>query len=158
MSDKVIIWGYNYFSAMLSPSRNFIVWRKLTISETFTMAMAELAWTNIPGNAKVIQCAPQNKERFHPTQKPVYIYQKLLQWYAKPGYKILDTHLGSGSIALACIDFACDLTGCEIDPDYYHGIMRRIEAYQKQKPLFDMVELMAQQGERSLFDGEGEQW
>jgi site-specific DNA-methyltransferase (adenine-specific) len=114
------------------------------------MAMAEYAWTNISGNAKVIECAPQDKERFHPTQKPVEIYKKLLQWYSKPGYKILDTHLGSGSIALACIDFACDLVACEIDTDYYQAAMCRIEKYQEQKPLFDMAELIGQQGQ--LFD------
>jgi site-specific DNA-methyltransferase (adenine-specific) len=138
VSKHQIIWGGNYFD--LPPSRNFIVWRKLTLSETFTMAMAEYAWTDIPGNAKVIECAPQDPERFHPTQKPVKLYKKLLQWYAKPGYKILDTHLGSGSIAIACIDAGLGLTGCEIDSDYCAAAVKRINEYRKQPFLFDGAE------------------
>ncbi|MDR2803528.1 MAG: site-specific DNA-methyltransferase [Treponema sp.] len=134
VSKNQIIWGGNYFD--LPPSRNFIVWRKLTISENFSMAMAEYAWTSICGNAKIIECAPQDKERFHPTQKPVYLYKKLLQWYSKPGYKILDTHLGSGSIAIACSDFSLSLTACEIDIDYYSAAMQRVKEYQKQQIFF----------------------
>ncbi len=153
VAPTVIIWGGNYFSDKLPPSRNFIVWKKLTISENFTMAMAEYAWTNIPGNAKVIEAAPQDKERFHPTQKPVELYKKLLQWYSKPGNKILDTHLGSGSIAIACIDMGCNLTGCEIDPYFHEKAMRRIADYQQQKELFDATELRNRQDERiTLFD------
>jgi site-specific DNA-methyltransferase (adenine-specific) len=153
MSDKVIIWGGNYFDLPLS--RNFIVWRKLTIGEGFTMAMAEYAWTNIPGNAKVIECAPKDKERFHPTQKPVYLYKKLLEWYSKPGYKILDTHLGSGSSAIACIDMGFDFVGCEIDQDYYSAAMKRIEKHLGQKELFDVGELISEQLDKTLFDEEG---
>ncbi|GMO28632.1 MAG: site-specific DNA-methyltransferase [Termitinemataceae bacterium] len=134
VSKNQIIWGGNYFD--LPQSRNFIVWEKQTISENFSMAMAEYAWASIEGNSKIIKYPPQNPERFHPTQKPVYLYKKLLQWYSKPDYKILDTHLGSGSIALACIDFKLDLVACEIDIDYFNVAIKRIEDYQKQKELF----------------------
>ena len=116
VSKKVIIWGGNYFG--LPANRNFIVWRKLTISESFSMAMVEYAWTNIWGNAKWFECAPQDKNRFHPTQKPAALYRWLLKNYAQRGWQILDTHLGSGTHALACIDMGFDLTACEIDEFY----------------------------------------
>jgi site-specific DNA-methyltransferase (adenine-specific) len=116
------------------------------------MAMAEFAWTDIPGNAKVIECAPQDKNRFHPTQKPVFVYRKLLQWYSKPGDRILDTHLGSGSSAIACLDMGCCLTGCETDPEYYEKAMRRVEKHRLQHNLFEGAEL---RGEKTLFNTEG---
>jgi site-specific DNA-methyltransferase (adenine-specific) len=149
VSKHQIIFGGNYFD--LPPSRNFIVWKKLNISENFTMAMAEFAWTDIPGNAKVIECAPQDKDRFHPAQKPVFVYKKLLQWYSKPGDRILDTHLGSGSSAIACLDMGCDLTGCETDPEYYEKAARRVEKYRLQRNLFEGAEL---RGEKTLFNTE----
>ena len=86
VSENQIIWGANYFS--MPPTRCFIVWRKLTISETFTMAMAEYAWTSFNSNAKVVELPPQGKQgddRFHPTQKPVELYAWLLSKYAKVG-------------------------------------------------------------------------
>lgn len=133
-----IIWGGNYFS--LPPSRNFIVWRKLTISEGFSMAMAEYAWTNIPGNAKTFECAPQgtvNDTRFHPTQKPVALYKWLLSRYAKPGDKILDTHGGSGSSVIACMDSGHEITWIENDEDYFNAALERIEIAYRQPRLFD---------------------
>jgi site-specific DNA-methyltransferase (adenine-specific) len=83
VSRRLIIWG-----------GDFIVWRKLTISESFSMAMAERAWTNIKGNAKYFEYTPQDKDRFHPTQKPVELYAWLLNRYARSGWKILDAHMG----------------------------------------------------------------
>jgi site-specific DNA-methyltransferase (adenine-specific) len=133
VSRRQIIWGGNYFH--LPPSRNFIVWRKLTISENFTMAMAELAWTNLPGNAKVFEFAPQDSARFHPTQKPVALYKWLLSRYAKPEWKILDTHLGSGSIAVACHDLGFALTACEIDANYCAAALRRLDGHRRQLRL-----------------------
>jgi site-specific DNA-methyltransferase (adenine-specific) len=144
-----IIWGGNYFA--LPPSRNFIVWRKLTISETFSMAMVEQAWTNLKGNAKYFECMPQDKERFHPTQKPVELYAWLLRHYCKPGWKILDTHMGSGSIAIACHNAGFDLTACEIDKAYFEKAMARIENHKAQKDLFDTKEMFTA---NSLFDEE----
>ena len=100
------------------------------------MAMAEYAWTNIPGNAKVYEFAPQGKYRFHPTQKPQDLYKKLLSMYAKPGWRILDTHLGSGTHALACIDMGFDLAACEIDAYYFSESFKMIREYTAQGLLF----------------------
>ena len=133
VSRNQIIWGGNYFA--LPPTRCFLIWRKLTISENFTMAMAEYAWTSFNENAKVFECAPQGRpgdDRFHPTQKPVALYKWILSRYAKPGDKILDTHLGSGSSRIAAWDLGFDFVGCEID-DVYFGLQeKRFEEYTKQ--------------------------
>lgn len=119
VSKNQIIWGGNYFS--LPPTRCFLIWRKLTISETFTMAMAEYAWTSFNDNAKVFEYQPQGKpgERFHPTQKPVELYNWILRNFAQPGQKILDPFLGSGSSRIAAYDSGFDFVGYEIDKDYY---------------------------------------
>jgi site-specific DNA-methyltransferase (adenine-specific) len=134
VAKRRIICGGNYFG--LPPNRNFIVWRKLTISENFSMAMAEYLWTDIPGNAKVFDFAPQDKNRFHPTQKPVQLYKWLLSKYAKPGYKILDTHLGSGTHAVACAELGFDLTACEIDEFYYLNSLKMLGETISQGVLF----------------------
>jgi site-specific DNA-methyltransferase (adenine-specific) len=149
VSRYQIIWGGNYYP--LPPSRNFIVWRKLSISESFSMAMVEQAWTNLKGNAKYFECVPQDKERFHPTQKPVALYAWLLLHYAKPGWKILDTHTGSGSIAIACHNAGFELTACEINKEYFEKAMERIKSYIAQKELFDAKEMFIP---KTLFDGE----
>lgn len=137
VSRNQIIWGGNYFS--LPPTRCFLVWRKLTISESFTMAMAEYAWTSFFDNAKVFECAPQGKaddKRFHPTQKPVELYRWIFSRYAKPGDKILDTHLGSGSSRIAAYDAGLDFWGYEIDPVYFAKEEERFNAYASQLNLF----------------------
>jgi site-specific DNA-methyltransferase (adenine-specific) len=149
VSKYQIIWGGNYFP--LPPSRNFIVWRKLSISESFSMAMVEQAWTNLNGNAKYFECTPQDKERLHPTQKPVKLYAWLLSRYCKPGWKILDTHAGSCSIAIACHNAGFDLTACEIDKVYYDKAMERINKHAAQQELFDKKELFH---DRALFENE----
>jgi site-specific DNA-methyltransferase (adenine-specific) len=145
-----IIWGGNYFD--LPPSRNFIVWRKLNVSETFNMAMCEYAWTDIKGTAKCFECIPQDKRRFHPTQKPVKLYSWLLARYARPGVKILDTHMGSGSIAIACHNAGLNLTACEINPEYYGAAMRRIDEHIKQLELFQAQKYQRALVEQELFD------
>ena len=100
------------------------------------MAMAEYAWSSFNQNSKWIELAPQDTNRFHPTQKPVKLYSWILQNYAKEGDKILDTHLGSGSIAIACHDLKYDLTGCEIDKDYFSSMLERVKIHQSQLSLF----------------------
>lgn len=130
VSENQIIWGGNYFD--LPPTRCFLVWRKLTISEKFTMAMCEYAWTSFNQNAKWIEIAPQDKDRFHPTQKPVKLYHWTLNNFAKKGDKILDTHMGSGSSIIACHDMGFEYMAFEIDKDYYAAAMKRINDHKAQ--------------------------
>ena len=137
VSKNQIIWGGNYFS--LPPTRCFLVWRKLTISEDFTMAMAEYAWTSFNGNAKVFEYAPQGKKddtRFHPTQKPVALYKWIFKRFAKEGDRILDTHLGSGSSRIAAWDMDLDFVGIEIDKRYFDLQEQRFKEYTDQLRLF----------------------
>ena len=134
VSKNQIIWGGNYFD--LPPTRCFLVWRKLTISDNFTMAMAEYAWTSFNDNAKVFDAAPQNAARFHPTQKPVELYAWIYRHYAKEGYKILDTHLGSGSSRIAAYDAGLDFVGCEIDKTYFDLQEQRFSEHSAQQNLF----------------------
>lgn len=101
--------------------------------------MAEYAWTSFNENAKVFEAMPQGtakEPRSHPTQKPVALYAWLLNNYAKEGWKILDTHLGSGSIAIACDELGYELTGIELDSDYYQKAVKRIKEHQRQLRLF----------------------
>lgn len=134
VSRNQIIWGGNYFS--LPPTRCFLIWRKLTISENFTMAMCEYAWTSFNDNAKVFECAPQDSARFHPTQKPVALYDWIFKRYAKSGNKILDTHLGSGSSRIAAYDAGLDFVGCEIDKEYFDKEEQRFAEHSAQLNLF----------------------
>lgn len=125
VSQNQIIWGGNYFQ--LPPTRCFVVWRKLTISEEFSMAMCEYAWTSFDKNAKWFECAPQDTARIHPTQKPVALYKWLLKNFTKPGDKILDTHVGSASSLIACYILGFDYVGFEIDEEYYKKAKERLE-------------------------------
>jgi site-specific DNA-methyltransferase (adenine-specific) len=123
VSREQIIWGGNYFS--LRPSRCWIVWDK-QISEDFSLAMAELAWVSRDGLAKIVKMSTPKGGKIHPTQKPVRLYDWILKNYAKPGHRILDTHMGSGSIGIACHYFGCPLVACEIDADYFSEACNRI--------------------------------
>lgn len=134
VSKNQIIWGGNYFD--LPPTRCFLIWRKLTISDSFTMAMAEYAWTSFNANAKCFEYPPQDSSRFHPTQKPVALYRWIYKHYAKPGDKILDTHLGSGSSRIAAYDAGLDFVGCEIDKEYFDKQEERFAAHTAQQSLF----------------------
>lgn len=134
VSKNQVIWGGNYFE--LPPTRCFLVWRKLTISENFTMAMAEYAWTSFNANAKVFEKAPQDKARFHPTQKPVELYEWILANFAKDGDKILDTHVGSASSLIACHNMGFQYVGFEINETYYKLSKERLEAYEAQTSLW----------------------
>ena len=136
VSKNQIIWGGNYFD--LPPTRCFLIWRKLNISENFSMAMAEYAWTSFNDNAKVFEYASQGntEKRFHPTQKPVALYAWIYKLYAKPGMKILDTHLGSGSSRIAAYDAGLDFTGYEIAPTYFKLQEERFALHTSQTNLF----------------------
>jgi len=136
VSKNQIIWGGNYFLDNLKSSRCFIVWDK-KISQDFSLAMCELAWTSFDKLAKIYRLSvPKVGGKIHPTQKPVKLYEWLLMNYAKEGDKILDTHLGSGSIALACHNLGFDFTACELDKEYYNDAMKRIEDHKKQLRMF----------------------
>lgn len=137
VSRHAIIFGGNYFD--LPPTRCFLVWRKLTISENFSMAMAEYAWTNFNSNAKVFEYAPQGEKgepRFHATQKPIALYEWVYKHFANKGDKILDTHLGSGSSRIAAYRAGLDFCGCEIDETYYQLGNERFDAHTAQTSLF----------------------
>ena len=132
VSKNQIIWGGNYFD--LPPTRCFIVWDK-KISDDFTLAMAELAWTSFDKLAKIYRLS-MSETKQHPTQKPVKLYDWLLSKYAEKGQKILDTHMGSGSIAIACHYAQCHLTASELDEDYFNAACERIERETRQQTLF----------------------
>lgn len=138
VSQAQIIWGGNYFD--LPPTRCFLVWRKLSISESFSMAMAEYAWTSFNCNAKVFECAPQGKAsdpRFHPTAKPIDLYRWVFNLFAKPGDIILDTHFGSGSSRIAAYDAGLRFIGSEIDPVYFQKEEERFARHTENYNLFD---------------------
>ena len=139
VSENQIIWGGNYFA--LPPTRCFLVWRKLTIGENFTMAMAEYAWTSFNDNAKVFECAPQGTskwQRIHPCEKPVALYAWIYSRYAKPGDRILDTHLGSGSSRIAAWDAGLDFVGVELDKTYFDLEEKRFAEYSAQLRMEDL--------------------
>jgi len=135
VSKYQIIWGSNNFD--LPTSEYFIIWQKSNALD-FSFAMVEQAWTNVKKPAKLYKhLHVHNKDkRIHPTQKPVKLYEWLLMNYAKQGDKILDTHLGSGSIALACHNLGYDLTACELDKEYYDAAIKRIEQHKAQIRMF----------------------
>ena len=135
VSKYQIIWGSNNFT--LPESEYFIVWQKGNAID-FSFAMVEQAWTNVRKPAKLFKhLHVQNREvRIHSTQKPIKLYEWLLINYAKDGYRILDTHLGSGSIAIACHNLGYDLTACELDKDYYDAAIKRIEQHKSQIRMF----------------------
>ena len=143
VSKKQIIWGGNYFPFIWEFSNSFIVWNKM--QREFSLADGELAWYSETNKAMrtfdfsrggALSDNNKNGGRLHPTQKPVKLYEWLLMNYAKENDKILDTHLGSGSIAIACHNLGFDLTACELDPDYYAAAMKRIEQHKNQQRLF----------------------
>lgn len=136
VSKQQIIWGGNYFA--LPPNRCFIVWKKTNIQENFSMAMAEYAWCSMNENAKVIELSSAGiADRFHPTQKPVALYEWILNRYAKPGYKILDTHVGSASSLIACHTLGFEYVGFELDPEYFKAATERLETTKAQLSIFD---------------------
>jgi site-specific DNA-methyltransferase (adenine-specific) len=132
VSKNQVIWGGNYFD--LSPTRCFIVWDKMTYIPT--MSQIEMAWTSFKSHSQLVKINSNQLDRIHPTQKPVALYKWILDKYAQQGYKILDTHLGSGSIAIACHDYGFDLTACELDKEYFDKAMQRINNHTSQQKLF----------------------
>jgi len=138
VSKNWIIFGGNYFIEYLPNCRNFIAWHKPYMDGMQSMSNVELALTSFDMNAKKISINKDkgNEKRIHITQKPIKLYKWILEHYATKGDKILDTHLGSGSIAIACHDYKFDLTACEIDTEYYNKAMKRLKIAQSQTKLF----------------------
>jgi site-specific DNA-methyltransferase (adenine-specific) len=142
VSKNQIIWGGNYMTEFLPPSMGWIIWDKG--QRDFTLADGEMAWTSFNKAMRIFEfsrasCIKSNNtmtEKFHPTAKPFELYKWILDKYAKEGDKILDTHLGSMSIAIACHDYGFELTGCELDPEYYAKGIERIKNHVSQQKLF----------------------
>jgi site-specific DNA-methyltransferase (adenine-specific) len=143
VSKNQIVCGGNYFAEKLPVSRGWVVWDKQ--GEGMTSVNNELIYTSFDYSIKTFsRCHGLDKgfmakgidKVFHPTQKPQKLYKFLLQNYAKPNDKILDTHLGSGSIAIACHDYGFDLTACELDREYFDKAMQRINNHVAQQKLF----------------------
>lgn len=138
VSKNWIIWGGNYFIEYLPNCRCFITWHKPYMDGMHSMSNVELALTSFDTNAKKVSINKDlgTEERIHVTQKPIKLYKWILDKYAKQGDKILDTHLGSGSIAIACHDYGFDLTACELDKEYFDKAMQRINNHVAQQKLF----------------------
>jgi site-specific DNA-methyltransferase (adenine-specific) len=137
VSVNQIVWGANHFIDRIPyPSSCWLIWDKL-YSHEVSFAACELAWTSFESVAKKYTGTPLQPGRIHPTQKPVALYRWILKNYAKPGQRILDTHGGSMSIAIACDIEGFDLTLCEIDKDYFEAGKKRLEQHQAQPRLFD---------------------
>ena len=146
VSKNQIIFGANHFIELIPKANSscWIVWNKLNTGD---FADCELAWSSFNTAVRMfsfrwngmLQGDMKNKEtRIHPTQKPVALYKWILDKYAKEGDKILDTHLGSMSIAIACADYGFELVGAELDKDYYEAGMKRVKQHLSQQKLFQI--------------------
>jgi site-specific DNA-methyltransferase (adenine-specific) len=144
VSKNQIIWGANHFCNLFAAnSTAWIIWDK--DNGESNLADAEIAYSSFEKSVRIfsfkwhgmLQGNMKNKQnRIHPTEKPIKLYEWLLMNYAKEGDKILDTHLGSGSIAIACHNLGFDLTACELDKDYYDAAMKRLKQHQQQLKIF----------------------
>jgi site-specific DNA-methyltransferase (adenine-specific) len=163
VSKNRIIWGGNYF--LLPLINSWLIWNKLQVLET--RSDGEMAWTsfkrplkivpllqdvfkrgqNVGYNQPIIYNEPfSGKQTIHPTQKPVALYKWLLQNYAKEGDTILDTHVGSGSIMIACWELGFDFVGCELDKEYYDASVKRFREHVIANPkLFTQAQIKNEQ-------------
>ena len=145
VSKNQIVWGGNYFADKLPVSRGWIFWdKKIANAKNFKFSDGELAWTSFDCVLRKFTYDwigfgylnnPQKQKKIHPTEKPIQLYEWLLMNYAKEGDKILDTHLGSGSIAIACHNLGYDLTACELDKEYFEASLKRLKQHQNQLRL-----------------------
>jgi site-specific DNA-methyltransferase (adenine-specific) len=142
VSKHQFIWGGNYFN--LPPSRFWVIWDKNNGESDF--ADGEMCWGSMDKPMRINKrhwCGSAAKHetghnKIHPTQKPIKLYEWLLDNYAKEGDKILDTHLGSGSIAIACHNRGFELTACELDKEYFEASIKRIKQQTAQTTIFDL--------------------
>ena len=142
VSKNQIIFGGNYFD--LPPCKCFLIWDKGEGMYGRSFSECEFAWTSLSGTARIFKYSPVDKNRFHPTQKPVALYAWIYKNYAKPGMKILDTHLGSGSSRIAAWDAGLDFVGTEIDGEYFRMEEERFKKHIAQ-PRLEMFEQHAEQ-------------
>jgi len=125
VSKNQIVWGANHFiSRMPIDSSCWILWDK-GFSQDVSFAQFEMAWTSFQSTCKKFDCSPNQKNRLHPTQKPMALYRWLVKNYAKQGDKILDTHVGSASSLVVYEEMGFEYVGYELDPDYYHDSTKR---------------------------------
>jgi site-specific DNA-methyltransferase (adenine-specific) len=156
IADKAIIFGGNYFA--LPPTRGIAIWDKRQPWENFSQF--EYIWTSYDKPAHIFTVANTgglsgDEKKIHPTQKPVILLKKILQWYGvKPGSKIIDTGTGSGSLAIACLDIGIDIIGCEKNEGYYNASMAWIKEHQQQQDLFEKAEIT--QGKTLFSEDENE--
>jgi site-specific DNA-methyltransferase (adenine-specific) len=139
VSKNQIIWGANYFVEHLTKgTKGWIIWDKQ--QKGLWSSDAEIAFSSYNKPTRIFLqnriILQQEGGTIHPTQKPIKLYEWLLMNYAKKGDKILDTHLGSGSIAIACHNLGFDLVGCELDKEYYEAACKRLKQHQAQQRLF----------------------
>jgi len=135
VSKNQIIWGGNYFLDRLGNCKCFIVWDK-KIAEDMSFAMCEMAWTSFKNGAKIYNKTATQLNRIHPTQKPIELYDWLIDRYAEKGQIILDTHLGSGSSRISANKAGLSFVGCEIDKDYFNAQEKRYKDFISQMRLF----------------------
>jgi site-specific DNA-methyltransferase (adenine-specific) len=136
VSKNQIVWGANHFiSRMPYDSACWLMWDK-KFSNDVSFAQFELAWTSLLGTCKKFDRHPSQENRFHPTQKPVALYDWIFNNYASEGQKILDTHLGSGSIRIAARKNKLNFTACEIDKEYFDKQEQRYQTFISQLTLF----------------------
>ena len=135
ITKNQIVFGANYFLEYLPSSRGMVCWDKK--NEMPTLSQCEFIWTSLDKPAKIARKSSTDLNRFHPTQKPEYIYRWIFE-YCKVNseHTVFDGFLGSGSIALACHDLNINLVGCEIDTDYYEAAMKRLKQHQSQLTIF----------------------
>ena len=146
VSKNQIVWGGNYFSYLWKDiQRGFVIWNKDNPVKNFSDV--EMAWTSFDvlpkyyyyawgGLSDGIKGRNKKEKNIHPTQKPIRLYEFLLDEFANEGDKIIDTHLGSGSTAIACWNRKYDLIGCELDNEYYTKAVKRLEQHKKQLTIF----------------------
>ena len=154
VSKNQIVWGCNYYNYYFGPGR--IVWDKCNQGNSFSDC--EIAYCSMQKSTRIFRYMwngmfqgksmtegtiqqgnkKLNEKRIHPTQKPIALYKWLLSKYAKPGDKILDTHVGSASSLIACYDMGFDYVGFEIDKGYYEAALKRLNEHMAQISLFDM--------------------
>ena len=145
VSENQIIWGGNYFTTYLKPTKSWVFWyKKETNPNNITFSDGEMAWTSYATITRMVSIdwigfgyINSGEKKIHTSQKPIKLYKWILKNYAKEGNKILDTHLGSGSSRIAAHDMGFDFIGYEIDKDYFDAQEKRFQNHIAQKSLFN---------------------